>query len=98
MTIEELKTKYQDILRAYDEAGMTSEPMMALVVPGRPPTGERKRVFPGVMGEVLNYTEQGTTVRVKLSAIAKFLRKVSPNPRCPACTMGEPLHQLCILR
>lgn len=77
MSIDELKAEYHMVQKAYADAGATGEPSMLLIVPGNPPTGLRKRVAPGLMGDVLNYVDgRGTAVRVKLKDVAKAFPEV----------------------
>lgn len=77
MSIDELKAEYRLVEKVWADAEATGEPSMLLMVPGNPPTGRRKCVVPGLMGDVLNYIEgRGTAVRVKLKDVAKAFPEV----------------------
>lgn len=74
MTPDELLAACAEARRFYAERGFTSEPGLALSIP-RMATGERMRVLPGVMGEVLSWNGKETNVRVLVRDIERALTK-----------------------
>ena len=75
MTTDELAALCVGQRRLYKEHGFKGEPGLVLSIP-RIATGERMRVMPGVMGEVLSWNGKETNVRVLVRDIEKALTKM----------------------